>query len=138
MTAQGPCPAPPAAHLGTRPGHVVQPLARLWLPHPRYAVAGHLRAHGDAPALRLHRAPARPIAAGALWQGTERADGCGGQTPRAARSAPPPLDIVFISPDGRVHRIESGAEPFSTSLIPSEGTISAVLELNAGQADKIG
>jgi uncharacterized membrane protein (UPF0127 family) len=49
-----------------------------------------------------------------------------------------PLDIVFISPDGRVHRIESGAEPFSTSLIPSEGTISAVLELNAGQADKIG
>ena len=49
-----------------------------------------------------------------------------------------PLDMVFISPDGRVHRIESGAEPFSTSLIPSEGPISAVLELNAGQADKIG
>jgi len=49
-----------------------------------------------------------------------------------------PLDIVFISPEGTVHRIESGAEPFSTSLIPSEGTIAAVLELNAGQADKIG
>jgi len=49
-----------------------------------------------------------------------------------------PLDMVFISPDGRVHRIESNAEPFSTSLIPSEGTIAAVLELNAGQADKIG
>jgi hypothetical protein len=31
----------------------------------------------------------------------------------------------------------SSAEPFSTSLIPSEGP-SAVLELNAGQADKIG
>src|SRR3989304_7886780 len=86
MTAQGPCPAPPAAHLGTRPGHVVQPLARLWLPHPRYAVAGHLRAHGDAPALRLHRAPARPIAAGALWKGTERADGGGGQARRLART----------------------------------------------------
>jgi uncharacterized membrane protein (UPF0127 family) len=49
-----------------------------------------------------------------------------------------PLDIVFISPEGRVHRIESDAEPFSTSLIPSEGTIAAVLELNAGQANKIG
>ncbi|MGH6833788.1 MAG: DUF192 domain-containing protein [Methyloceanibacter sp.] len=49
-----------------------------------------------------------------------------------------PLDIVFISPDGRVHRIESGAEPFSTTLIPSNGTVAAVLELNAGQADKIG
>jgi uncharacterized membrane protein (UPF0127 family) len=49
-----------------------------------------------------------------------------------------PLDIVFISPDGRVHRIESGAEPFSTVLIPSDGTVAAVLELNAGQADKIG
>lgn len=49
-----------------------------------------------------------------------------------------PLDMVFISPDGRVHRIESDTEPFSTALIPSEGTIAAVLELNAGQADKIG
>ncbi len=49
-----------------------------------------------------------------------------------------PLDIVFISPDGRVHRIESRAEPFSTTLIPSDGTVAAVLELNAGQADKIG
>ena len=49
-----------------------------------------------------------------------------------------PLDMVFISPDGTVHRIESDTEPFSTSLIPSEGTVAAVLELNAGQADKIG
>ena len=49
-----------------------------------------------------------------------------------------PLDMVFISPDGRVLRIETNTEPFSTELIPSEGHISAVLELNAGQADKIG
>ena len=49
-----------------------------------------------------------------------------------------PLDMVFISPDGRVHRIESDTEPFSTSLIPSEGTVAGVLELKAGQADKIG
>ena len=32
-----------------------------------------------------------------------------------------PLDMVFISADGRVHRIEENAEPFSTTLIPSEG-----------------
>jgi len=49
-----------------------------------------------------------------------------------------PLDMVFISPDGRVLRIETNTEPFSTVVIPSEGTVSAVLELNAGQADRIG
>jgi uncharacterized protein len=49
-----------------------------------------------------------------------------------------PLDMVFIAPDGKVLRIESNTEPFSTAVIPSEGAISAVLELNAGQADKIG
>jgi uncharacterized membrane protein (UPF0127 family) len=49
-----------------------------------------------------------------------------------------PLDMVFSAPDGKVLRIETHTEPFSTKIIPSEGTFSAVLELNAGQADKIG
>ena len=49
-----------------------------------------------------------------------------------------PLDMVFIAPDGRVLRIESNAEPLSTTVIPSDGDISAVLELNGGEADKIG
>jgi uncharacterized protein len=49
-----------------------------------------------------------------------------------------PLDMVFIAADGRVHRIESHTEPFSTKVIPSGGDVVAVLELNAGQADKIG
>jgi uncharacterized membrane protein (UPF0127 family) len=49
-----------------------------------------------------------------------------------------PLDMVFIAPGGKVLRIETNTEPFSTKIIPSEGPISAVLELNAGQADKIG
>ena len=49
-----------------------------------------------------------------------------------------PLDIVFIAPGGRVHRIESNTEPFSTGLISSEGAILGVLELNAGQANRIG
>jgi uncharacterized membrane protein (UPF0127 family) len=49
-----------------------------------------------------------------------------------------PLDMVFISADGTVHRIESNAEPFSMAVIPSEGAVAGVLELNAGEADKIG
>ena len=48
-----------------------------------------------------------------------------------------PLDMVFIAPDGSVLRIETNTEPFSTAVIPSEGAVSAVLELNAGQAGKI-
>jgi uncharacterized protein len=49
-----------------------------------------------------------------------------------------PLDMVFISADARVHRIEENAEPFSETLIPSDGDVVAVLELNGGEADKIG
>lgn len=48
------------------------------------------------------------------------------------------LDMVFISADGLVHRIAANTEPFSTDLIPSGGDVAAVLELNAGQAAKIG
>jgi uncharacterized membrane protein (UPF0127 family) len=48
-----------------------------------------------------------------------------------------PLDMVFISADGTVHRIEQNAEPHSTALIPSEGPVVAVLELNGGEAAKI-
>jgi uncharacterized membrane protein (UPF0127 family) len=49
-----------------------------------------------------------------------------------------PLDMVFIAPDGRVHRIEANTEPFSTDLISSGAPVAGVLELNAGQAEKIG
>jgi len=49
-----------------------------------------------------------------------------------------PLDMVFISGDGRVHRIQPNTEPFSTDLIASGGEVGGVLELNAGQAAKIG
>ena len=193
--------------------------------------SGHLRAYGDAAALRLHGAQARPIGAGALWPRTEGADGRGAQAGRLARTVLPltfrtldrlarsaalslfalgilaqasafaagsgtlvlktdsgdhnftieiattdqeralglmfrrslpenagmlflydlpqpatmwmkntliPLDMVFISADGKVHRIEQNAEPFSTTLIPSEGPILGVLELNGGEAAKIG
>jgi hypothetical protein len=46
--------------------------------------------------------------------------------------------MVFISAEGKIHRIESNTEPFSTAIIPSDGDVAGVLELNAGEADKIG
>jgi uncharacterized membrane protein (UPF0127 family) len=49
-----------------------------------------------------------------------------------------PLDMVFIAEGGTVHRIEANTEPFSTATISSEGDIIAVLELNAGEAARIG
>jgi hypothetical protein len=49
-----------------------------------------------------------------------------------------PLDMVFISAEGQVHRIEQNTEPFSTALISSDGAVVGVLELNAGEAEKIG
>jgi len=49
-----------------------------------------------------------------------------------------PLDMVFITAEGTVRRIEADTEPFSTDLISSGGEVAAVLELNAGQAAKIG
>ncbi len=49
-----------------------------------------------------------------------------------------PLDMVFIGIDGKVHRIETHTEPFSTQLISSEGAVQSVLELNAGTAASIG
>lgn len=48
-----------------------------------------------------------------------------------------PLDMVFIDAWGRVHRIQTRTEPFSTTPIPSDGEVQAVLELNAGAADAI-
>jgi uncharacterized membrane protein (UPF0127 family) len=49
-----------------------------------------------------------------------------------------PLDMIFIGTDGKVYRIESHTQPFSTEIISSEGTVQGVLEVNAGTADKIG
>jgi uncharacterized membrane protein (UPF0127 family) len=49
-----------------------------------------------------------------------------------------PLDMIFIGADGKVRRIESHTEPFSTQLISSEGAVQGVLEVNAGTAAAIG
>lgn len=48
------------------------------------------------------------------------------------------LDMVFIRTDGVVHRIEAGTEPLSERIIASRGRVSAVLELAAGEAKRLG
>ena len=48
-----------------------------------------------------------------------------------------PLDIIFIAPDGVVTNIANG-QPRSDATLDSLGPVSAVLELNAGEAKRIG
>ena len=48
------------------------------------------------------------------------------------------LDMVFIRADGVVHRIEYGTEPLSERIIGSQGPVTAVLELAAGEAQRLG
>lgn len=48
------------------------------------------------------------------------------------------LDMVFIRGDGTVHRIERATEPMSEEIIASRGPVTAVLELAAGEADRLG
>ena len=49
-----------------------------------------------------------------------------------------PLDLIFISPDGRVVNIIANAVPYSTDPLPSTGISAAVLELNGGRAAELG
>jgi uncharacterized membrane protein (UPF0127 family) len=47
------------------------------------------------------------------------------------------LDLLFIDEDGKISRIAQ-AEPLSEELIPSDGPVRAVLEINAGQSAERG
>jgi uncharacterized protein len=49
-----------------------------------------------------------------------------------------PLDMVFIRPDGVVHRIEVRTEPLSETVISSGIPCAAVLELAGGAAERLG
>lgn len=49
-----------------------------------------------------------------------------------------PLDLVFIASDGKVVSIAADAKPMSRDIISSGAPASAVLELNAGEAKRIG
>ena len=47
------------------------------------------------------------------------------------------LDMVFIRSDGTVFSVSRNAVPYSEAIIRSGGPVQAVLELNAGTADRI-
>ncbi len=49
-----------------------------------------------------------------------------------------PLDMVFIRADGVIHRIEAMTEPFSETIIASQGPVLAVLELAGGASARLG
>ena len=49
-----------------------------------------------------------------------------------------PLDMVFISRNGKVVNVAENAEPLSEAIIASDGPVFAVLEVNAGEARQIG
>lgn len=48
-----------------------------------------------------------------------------------------PLDLVFVGPDKRVISVGHG-KPFARDLIDSNGVTARVIELNAGEAARIG
>jgi uncharacterized membrane protein (UPF0127 family) len=48
------------------------------------------------------------------------------------------LDMIFIRQDGIVHRIEYSTQPMSERVISSNGNVTAVLELAAGEAKRLG
>jgi uncharacterized membrane protein (UPF0127 family) len=49
-----------------------------------------------------------------------------------------PLDIIFIRKDGTINHIHPNAVPLDLSRISSMGPVSAVLEINGGEAQSLG
>jgi uncharacterized membrane protein (UPF0127 family) len=49
-----------------------------------------------------------------------------------------PLDMIFISSDGRIVRIAENAKPMSDDLIPSILPVRAVLEVDGGVTRNLG
>ena len=49
-----------------------------------------------------------------------------------------PLDMLFISKDGVVHKIAENTTPHSTEIISSNSQVKFVLEINAGLSAKYG
>lgn len=49
-----------------------------------------------------------------------------------------PLDMIFITGDGRIQRIAENTEPLSERIIPSGGPVRGVLEVIGGTARKLG
>lgn len=54
------------------------------------------------------------------------------------KNTPLPLDMLFLHRDGTVESIATRTVPFSERTVRSRGDVRAVLELNAGTADRLG
>lgn len=48
-----------------------------------------------------------------------------------------PLDMLFITRDGRIANIAERTVPFSETTVPSKGPVRAVLELNGGTSARL-
>lgn len=49
-----------------------------------------------------------------------------------------PLDMLFVTEEGRILNIARMAKPHDETPVPSAGPIRAVIEINGGLADKLG
>lgn len=49
-----------------------------------------------------------------------------------------PLDMVFLSPSGKINHIHRNAVPQALDIISSKGAAKFVLEINAGEANSTG
>ena len=47
-----------------------------------------------------------------------------------------PLDMVFITADGRIATIAANTVPHSTAIVSSQKAVSAILELKGGEAER--
>jgi uncharacterized membrane protein (UPF0127 family) len=54
------------------------------------------------------------------------------------RNCPVPEDMVFIDPDGTIHRIAENTVPQSMAVVSSDGPVQATLELQGGITEKLG
>ncbi|MEO0963361.1 MAG: DUF192 domain-containing protein [Pseudomonadota bacterium] len=54
------------------------------------------------------------------------------------RNTPLPLDMIFIDPMGRIVSVAENTVPYSEAIVSSRYPASAVFEVNAGTAKRIG
>lgn len=54
------------------------------------------------------------------------------------RNTPTSLDMLFIAADGTIESIAARTTPYSEAVISSKGAVAGVLEIKAGEAERLG